>query len=291
MRNRKILLIPLFLIVLAIALGALAESMEAAESPETGKTDLSGGFFAEPERADQDAEGESAEDDGQAPAEAENRYRRVIADEAWLLKSSAEAAEVLEAMKGVAEYCHVGFFTTTQSGDWKTKARNWGFKEFGDEDYTVFCIDMDTRRVGIYSSDTVHRAITTGKANTITDNVYRKATAGEYGACAIEAFEQMAAVLEGRKIAEPMRYISNAMVAVAGAILLAYLIINAKMQQEEEVGLADIVKVTAAGVGTAILANVVTRKVVHQSSSGGSHHGGGFSGGGHHGGGGGSHGF
>ena len=260
MRKKKILLIPLVLMMLAVALYAYAESVGGA-----------------------------------APAETGSKYRTVIADDAQLLKLG-EQEEVLAAMQGVAEYCNVGFYTTHQSGDWETKAKNWGFNEFGDEEYTVFCIDMNTRRVGIYSSDGIHKVITTGKANTITDNVYKKATNAQYGECAKEAFEQMEAVLEGRKIAEPMRYVSNAMVAVAGAILLAYLIINAKMKQEEEVGLPDIIKVTAAGAGTAILANVLTRKVIHESSSGGHHsggyHGGGHSsGGGHHGGGGGSHGF
>ena len=254
MRNRKILLIPAILLIAAVALSAFAESAD----PET----------------------------------AESRFQAVMSDDADLL-TPEEEAEVLQAMQGVADYCHVGFYTTTDSGDWQTKAKNWAFTRFGDSDYTVFCIDMNTRRIGIYSSDAIHKnAITTGKANTITDNVYKKATAGDYALCAKEAFEQMEAVLEGRKIAEPMKYISNAMVAVAGGILLAYLIINAKMQQEEEVGLADIVKVTAAGAGTAVLANVLTKKVVHQSSSGGGggFHGGG-GGGGHSGGGGGSHGF
>ena len=256
MRNRKILLIPVILLVMAFALSAFAESTETSGS-------------------------------------AESRWRTVMSDDADLL-TPAEEAEVLEAMRGAAEYCHVGFYSTTESGDWQTKAKNWAFTQFGDSDYTVFCIDMDTRRIGIYSSDAIHKnAITTGKANTITANVYKKATKGDYAGCAKEAFEQMEAVLEGRKIAEPMKYISNAMVAIAGAILLAYLIISAKMKQEEEVGLPDIITVTAAGAGTAILANVLTRKVVHQSSSGsgGGFHGGGGGGGGHSGGGGGSHGF
>ena len=258
-KKRILLLIAAALLVLGIVLGAVAEN--AGEAPEAAK---------------------------------ETQYRVELADEAGLLKES-EKAEVLEAMRGVAEYCHVGFYTTHDAGDWEKKARNWGFTRFGDSDYTVFCIDMNSRRIGIYSSDAIHKVITTGKANTITDNIYKDATRGDYASCARKAFEQMEAVLEGRKIAEPMKYISNAMVAVAGAILLAYLIINAKMQQEEEVGLADIIKVTAAGAGTAVLSNMVTRKVVHQSSSGGGHYSGGHSSGGHssggHGGGGGSHGF
>ena len=50
----------------------------------------------------------------------ETQYRVELADDAGLLKES-EKAEVLEAMRGVAEYCHVGFYTTHDAGDWERR--------------------------------------------------------------------------------------------------------------------------------------------------------------------------
>ena len=99
-----------------------------------------------------------------------------------------------------------------------------------------------------------------------------------------------------------MRYISNVLLALAAAILLAYLFISARMEQEVKVHMPDVITATA-GAGAVIAAKTLSRKIVHNSSSGsgggfrsggggfrsggGFHGGGGFGGGGFHGGGGG----
>ena len=224
----------------------------------------------------------------------ETAYRVVIEDDAGLL-SEAEEAEVRTEMEAVAQYCNVGFYTYSGSSsrDVLDKAEDWGRSRFGNAEFTVFMIDMKTRRIGIYSTQQIHRIVTTAKANTITDNVYKYATRGQYADCAKEAFAEIRQTLEGYEVASPMRYATNALVAIAVAILLAYLLIYARMEKETEVSVPGIITVMAAGAGTAVLAKKLTRTVKH-SSSGGGHSGGfggggGFSGGG--GGGGGSHGF
>ena len=86
---------------------------------------------------------------------------------------------------------------------------------------------------------------------------------------------------------KPLRYMI--------ALLLAYLLISARHEQEVKVSLPEIITATA-GMGAVIGAKKLSRKVHHSSSSSGGSHGGfggGFSGGGGGGfsGGGSSHGF
>ena len=225
----------------------------------------------------------------------ETAYRVVIEDDAGLL-SEAEEAEVRTEMEDVAQYCNVGFYTTRRSGSQsaQAQAKAWGNRTFGNTDYTVFIIDMNNRWMEIFSSERIYRVVTKAKAYTITDNVYKYATRGQYADCAKETFRQIRQTLEGYEVASPMRYATNALVAIAVAILLAYLLIYARMEKETEVSVPGIITVMAAGAGTAVLAKKLTRTVKHSSSSGGGHSGGfggggGFSGGG--GGGGGGHGF
>ena len=158
----------------------------------------------------------------------------------------------------------------------------------------MFIIDMSTRQLAVYSSEEIYQVITQSKSYTITDNVYSYASRKQYATCAKTAFNQMYRVLKGENVSGPMRIVSNILLALLAAILLAYLIISARMEQEVKVTLPKIATATV-GAGAVIASKTLTRKIRHTSSSGGGHGGGGFhgGGGGFHGGGGGggSHGF
>ena len=225
----------------------------------------------------------------------ETGYTLVIHDEAGLLTDSAEIAEVQEAMRGVTAYANVGFMTYPSGGsnsrNSATKAQVWGDSVFGSSArFTVFIIDMKNRHLDIYASRPISGILTAAEENSIADNVYKLASNGKYGKCAAQAFEQIEKVLKGEQIATPMKYVSNALLAVIAAILVAYLLISGWARKEQETSMPTVVKAAAAGAATMVLANKV-KKVVHHESSGG----GGFGGGGHGGGGGGGssggHGF
>ena len=224
----------------------------------------------------------------------ETGYIAVIDDGASLL-DAAEYSDVLSTMTGITDYCNAGLYTYDGAsrdyvGD---KAYNWANQTFSGH-CTLFIIDMATRQIMVWSSDDMRRTITQGKGYTIVDNVYTYASDGQYGRCAMTAFNQILRVLKGEKVTGPMKYISNGLLALVIALLLAYLFISARHEQEVRVSLPEIVTVTA-GAGAAIVAKRLSRKVHHSSSSGGGgfHGGGGFSGGGGGGfsGGGSSHGF
>ena len=223
----------------------------------------------------------------------ETGFRAVIDDDAGLL-DEAEYDGVMATMAPITAYCNVGFYTYggTSRDYVLDKAKSWAADEFGTS-CTLFIIDMATRQLAVWSSSDVQKTLTQAKAYTITDNIYSYASRKQYAACAEGAFNQMYRVLKGEKVSGPMRLISNALLAMLAAILLAYLFISARMEQEVKVSLPEIATATV-GAGAVIAAKKLTRKVKHSSSSGsgGGFHGGGFSsGGGGFGGGGGSHGF
>ncbi len=224
----------------------------------------------------------------------ETGFRAVIDDDAGLL-DPAEYDGVMAAMTPITAYCNVGFYTYggTSRDYVLDKAKSWAADEFGTS-CTLFIIDMATRQLAVWSSSDVQKTLTQAKAYTITDNIYGYASRKQYAACAEGAFNQMYRTLKGEKVSGPMRLISNALLALLAAILLAYLFISARMEQEVKVSLPEIATATV-GAGAVIAAKKLTRKVRHSSSGssggGGFHGGGGFGGGGGFSGGGGSHGF
>lgn len=221
-------------------------------------------------------------------------YQLVVDDEAGLI-DRAELQSVLDAMRGITEYANVGFLTYPSGGSSRnsaTKAQEWGDRTFGYQTrFTVFIIDMTNRHLDIYASKSLAGTLTAGVENSIADNVSKAATAGNYSKCAADAFTQILSILKGEKIATPMKYVSNAVLALIAAMLAAYLLISGWARKEQAVSMPAVVKGAAAGAATVVLASHLKRVVHHESSSGGH---GGFGGGGGGGGGGGSsggHGF
>ena len=228
---------------------------------------------------------------------AESLGQILIHDDGNLL-TKQEEDEIYAEMEKIAVFCDVGLYTYdgTSQTPVLTKAREWCDRVFpADDECVVFVIDMATREIAVSSTDEIRKSVTKAKANLICDNVSSLATKGKYAECAKEAFRQVYTTLDGGKLFSSMKFIGNALMAVAAGILLTFLLISARMEQEVKVSLPGVITATA-GVGAAIVARKLTRVVHHESSSGhgGGHGGGGFGGGGGGGGhsmGGGSHGF
>lgn len=152
----------------------------------------------------------------------ETGYRVVLEDDAQLL-SDEEETELITQMQEITAYGNVAF-KTIDDNDWSAEyyARQYYQSQFGTDSGTLLLIDMDNRMLWIHSDGAVYRVITTAYANTITDNVYRYASSGDYGDCAMETFVQIHTLLRGQKIAQPMKYISNGLLAVIIALILNY---------------------------------------------------------------------
>ena len=222
-------------------------------------------------------------------------FAAILFDEADLL-TDEEEEELEEYLNRVTDYATAIFVTsdTAHSDSIQDHARATLENICGSADldgYTaiIFMIDMSTRKLIIYSGESVYSTITTGIADSITDNTYTYASKGDYLSCAKEAFTQIFKVMDGQKIAQPMRYITAALLAIFAGLAFSLILVRIKTKKaavssavsKEELDEWEFrPKVQAVLVGT--------RKVRRiESDGGGGFHGGG---GGFHGGGGGFHG-
>lgn len=150
-------------------------------------------------------------------------YEIYIDDWAELLTPSEEDA-LRKIMEPILDYGNVAFVTISENPTYSSDdyADNYFYDHFGYASGTVLLLDMEERYIWIHSNGEIHDTVTNAYADTITDNCYSYASDERYYDCAVEAFSQINALLEGRAIAQPMKYISNAFLAIVLALLINY---------------------------------------------------------------------
>lgn len=208
-------------------------------------------------------------------------YKAFVIDEEDLL-TDEEEAKLLEDMKPITEFGNVGFIScyanaySTQKEAEDRYVANIG----GGVSGTILLIDMHYRIIQIASDGAMYRVITKSYANAITDNSYKYASRGQYYECASDIFGQELRLLEGGKISQPMKHISNFLVAITLGVLINYMIVlmqrAGKAVNKSKIFTATTVSTLAMGISSK---NVISEKR-YRASSGGSGGGGGFSGGG-----------
>lgn len=152
-------------------------------------------------------------------------YYVVVADECGLL-TEPEIKEMTEVMNEISAYGNVIFLSANggqNSRETEELAEKYYIEVFGDTSGTIFFIDMRSRYLYIYSRNEMYDVVTRDYANTITDNVYKDASAGAYGDCAIKAYMQILSLLQGQRISQPMKYISNTLLGITIGFLLTFL--------------------------------------------------------------------
>ena len=223
-------------------------------------------------------------------------FRAVYDDAACLISDSRQIEQIKSAMLSVTEYANCAFVTSTGSGtNYMTYAWNYGLQTFGSQaSWTVFLIDMGSRQLVIRNSNSLKDIITSADSDTITDNVYRMASRGNYAGCAAEAFAEIYALLQGGAIKRPMKYISAVLIAVLLGVLIVFLCLAGARNAKRARQIRSLAATAIVTGGAVFLGKNLIRKVHHSTSSHGGFGGGGHGGGGHGGGGGGSggsHGF
>lgn len=153
-------------------------------------------------------------------------YAIYMDDTADLLTDAQEDA-LFENMKAITISGNVAFVSILENPyhDTKTYAKQYATTYFDSQSSTVFLIDMDERYLWIHSTGNIYNIVTTAYANTITDNAYRYASDGDYFQCADTVFSQIGSLLEGYRIAQPMKYISNLLLAIILAMLFNYFLV------------------------------------------------------------------
>lgn len=156
----------------------------------------------------------------------ETGYEIYIDDWADLLSPSEEES-LQKLMEPITSHGNVAFVSISENPTYSTDAYvdDYYYDHFGYESGTVFIIDMDERYIWIHSNGEIYRTVTDAYADTITDNCYSYASNENYYKCAATAFEQINTLLEGKAIAQPMKYISNAFLAIIMALLINYFLV------------------------------------------------------------------
>ena len=194
--------------------------------------------------------------------------RVYISDTAGIL-SDEEENRIREVMKDVSRYGNVVLICAyTGVSDSEGYAYDYYTSLCGIEPGVVLIIDMTNRLIYMHTFDSVNEVVDRNKALVITDNVYKYASKGNYYQCVKVAFEQVFATLEGKKIAEPMRYIINGCLALVIALFANYILVSARTNKKKRSG-AEIIN----GAKKRYYIENASLKVIHTSqieSSGGS---------------------
>ena len=223
-----------------------------------------------------------------------NNYQIIIEDDANLL-TDGEEKELRTIMQDLAGFGNVVFKTTSSVKNSSSSLKyiqNYYYSKFKNESGVAFYIDMSERQLCACATGGLDDIITNAKCNTIMDNVYTFASKGNYYMCASETFSQMNKLLNGQKIAESMKYICNAILAVMVSLFASYAFFvmisgNKKASQRELIDECEVFlehgPIDVKKTGTHSVYSPVSSSSSGGSSGGGG--GGGFSGSG------GSHGF
>ena len=216
--------------------------------------------------------------DGALYVNSETGYGIYIYDEEDLL-SEEEEAVLLENMMPLTEYGGAAFVSASSS-DAENTVRSRSYNIFNNASSTLFLIDMGVREIKLANTGDIHKAVTNNYMNIITDNAYIYATDGDYLTCAQSVFEQEYKVLDGQRIAQPMRHLTNILTAIVLGLLINFIYVWLKKGKVKVSDSELIAAAVGAAVTTAVTRNLVSSRKIRISSSSGSGGGGGGGGGG-----------
>ena len=215
-------------------------------------------------------------------------YTAMVYDLAGLM-SQTECKTLLEEVYQYTEFGDMVVLTTNENPYGNSESATDAYCEAFYQKYSkkancvIFCIDMRTRYILVYSAGSVvEDNLTRSKCDTITDNVYSYASDKDYYQCASKAYDQIGRVLQGMYIAQPMKVVSNLFIAFVVGFVIMYLIAVGKSKVSKTSD-SELLKYAAVSFNANNPNDVVTGTtktyVPRSSGSGGGRSGGG--GGGH----------
>lgn len=166
-------------------------------------------------------------------------YRIIYDDSVYLIDDDDESA-LYEIMESISRNTNVIFYTTRTSEYGMSTAdicQNYCAEYFGTSKTApvlMFTIDMYHREIYMYCTGDTRKVIRNAEANSITDNVYKSATAGDYGKCAIDAFTQAQNCLAGGRIKRPMQIINNILLAMLLGVTINFIVLKVSRFNKKE---------------------------------------------------------
>ena len=233
-----------------------------------------------------------------ADASQQTRPDKIFVLDGADILTEEEETKLRTDMLPVTAWFPAAFVTTDDTGN--TSAERFSLREYDrlfatePEGGVLFLFDFDTsdsdgRQLYIRVSDRSDK-LSVAKCETITDNVFRYARDGKYYDCASKAFFQINEVLSSRPMPQPMKHMSNLLIAVCAGLLIVFVVSNARTQIKRPDVVYQLDKNAKRDVRLVNASQrlISTRRYRRsESSGGGGDHSGG--GGGHSGGGGGGH--
>lgn len=220
-------------------------------------------------------------------------YEAYIFDGADYVTDSEEE-KLIDQMEGLTKYCNVIYLTDENNVNYSMSysdgiARSYAEEYFGWNDNVIVYV-CDNENDLIYVRGSIEKTITQSKTYSITDNIYTYSAEGDFYKSATKAFEQCERLLQGKAIAEPMKYICNAFIGLFIGFIVCYAIVNKKSTLKRagyDEMIAGAISYVEKSNAQARFVNTTRTYSPRSSSSGGhggGHHGGGGHGGGHSGG-------
>ena len=230
-RKRKVCLVRALLLLLVFGCFTAGDQADAgtvyAATESTGGTGRTGSS----ESTENTEDAESAEEvlPSEEPEYYEGEgYDIIYQDKAGLVDDVQHKEEILSYMKEISAYANVIFYTTdeyeaSEAAKVCEKVCGSYYGSSKKVPTVMFTIDMFNREIYLYCTGPTRHIIRNRDALSITDNIYRLASAQRYGQCAARAFEQCVSLLSGSSIRRPMQRINNLFLAVILGFLFNYL--------------------------------------------------------------------
>ena len=164
----------------------------------------------------------------------QTHFSAMVYDLAGLM-SQTETKTLLEDIYQYTEFGDMVVLTTNENSYGNSESATDKYCEAFYQKYSkksdcvIFCIDMKTRYILVYSAGSVvEKNLGRAKCDTIADNVYTYASDKQYFQCATKAYEQIGKVLNGMHIAQPMKVVSNLFIAFVAGFVIMYLVALSK---------------------------------------------------------------
>lgn len=214
-------------------------------------------------------------------------YKAVIIDAGDYLTDS-EAKKALKIMEDITEYTNIVYYSLDinncrDSESWtRDQIIDVVEDEFGRHEPAVGYIT--TWYYGyMYPQGEACRVISNARARTIADNVYMLAEE-DWSLEINEVMDEVLILFQGGSIAQPMKYICNALVGLLSGLLVCYLIVdnNSKLKRATSFEMVQGADKNVRPGSMSVQLTDQTRVYSPQSSGSGGGHGGGHGGGGGH---------
>ena len=209
-------------------------------------------------------------------------YGKIILwDDADLLTEEEENALIENDLLPITSYSPISFVTIDDSLGYTTEEYATALLEYIYEGGSgiVLLIDMDNRYIYI-RTDNGNSTLSVAKCNTITDNIYEYASDGDFYQCAKEGLDQIYYVMAGISIPQPMKHMSNLLIAIMISLFLTFVSAVNKTRIKKPIEVYSIDKNSTNDVNISNVTLKLTSSYTISNESSSSHGGGGFSGGG-----------